>query len=408
MAKSFNWLKPITWFKHRALLAAALVVALLLFLALRPRPIEVEVAQVTRGAMRVTVDEEGRTRIREKFLVTAPVGGRLSRIELEPGDRVTRGQVLATIGAEPAPLLDARTRAERAARVEAAQAAQAQARAEEQKAAAMLRHAESELKRVRPLNKAGAISDADLDTFETQASSASEAHRAAEHAVTMAASELAAARASLLESTGGEPARGRAVDVRAPVDGVVLRRLRESESVVPAGEAIVEIGDPLLLEIVADFLSTDAVRIAQGAAVVVDQWGGGTSLAGRVRRVEPSGFTKISALGVEEQRVNVLVDFRDPAEAWKALGDGYRVEVRVVLWDGANVLKVPIGSLFRRGEAWAVYVASESRVELRLVKIDHRTDREAEVTSGLREGDTVILHPSDALTAGSRITPRVN
>ena len=403
MRKWFSWIK---WFKHRALVATALVFALLLFMALRPKPVEVELAQVTRGAMRVTVDEEGRTRIREKFLVTAPVTGRVSRIELEPGDRVKRGQVVATIGAEPAPLLDPRTRAERAARVDAAQAALAQSKAEEQRAAAVLRHAESELKRVRPLNKGGAISDADLDTYETQARSASEARRASEYAVTLAASELTAARASLLDSTGGAPPRGRAVDVRAPVDGVVLRRLRESESTVPAGEALVEIGDPLLLEIVADFLSTDAVRIASGAAVVVDQWGGGTPLAGRVRRVEPSGFTKISALGVEEQRVNVLVDFRDPAEAWKALGDGYRVEVRVVLWEGANVLKVPIGSLFRRGEAWAAYVASEGRAELRVVKIDHRTDREAEVIGGLHEGDAVIMHPSDALTEASRITPR--
>jgi HlyD family secretion protein len=278
---------------------------------------------------------------------------------------------------------------------------------------------------VRSLNKAGAISDSERDTYETQARSAEEAHRAALAAVARAVSELEAARAALVDDAavigvgtngahGGEGAAatqrearsGRAVPVRIPVDGVVLRRLRESESVVPAGEGLIEVGDPQRLEVVADFLSTDAVRIPEGAAVIVDQWGGGRSLDGRVRRVEPSGFTKISALGVEEQRVNVIVDFTDPVEAWQALGDGFRVEVRAVLWEAASVLKTPVGSLFRQGEAWAVYVERDGRAERRTVTIGHRNDREAEVTDGLREGDQVVMHPSDTLSPDSRITPR--
>jgi HlyD family secretion protein len=394
------------WLRHRALLGGIVIVAVLLFVALRPRPIEVELARVTRGAMRVTVDEEGKTRIRDKFLITAPVTGAVSRIEIEPGDRVTRGQVVATMYAEPAPLLDARTRAERRARVDATRAALEQARAEEKRSAAVMAHAESEARRVRPLNKAGAISDAEFETYETQARAAAAAHRATVQAVAQAASEVEAARASLSESADGPTAaRGRSIEVRAPADGVVLRRLRESESVAPAGEGLLEIGARDQLEIVADFLSTDAVRIPVGAPVIIDQWGGGTPLSGRVRRIEPSGFTKVSALGVEEQRVNVIVDFSDPAAAWQALGDGYRVEVRAVLWEGASVLKTPVGSLFRQGDAWALYVVRDGRAERRTVTIGHRTDREAEVTAGLQEGESVVMHPSDTLVEGARVTP---
>lgn len=397
----FAWLK-----RRRALFAGAVVVALLLFVALRPRVIEVELARVGRGAMQVTVDEEGKTRVRDKFLLTAPVAGAVSRIELEPGDRITRGQIFATMNPERAPLLDTRTRAERVARAEASRAALEQSRAEENRTAAVLAHAESEARRVRPLNKAGALSDAELDTYETQARSAAEAHRAAAQAVMVAASELAGARASLGGTLPATALGAGAITLRAPIDGVVLRRLRESESVVPAGETLLEVGDSHRLEVVADFLSTDAVRIPVGGAVIVDQWGGGRSLRGVVRRVEPAGFTKISALGVEEQRVNVIIDLADPVEAWSALGDGYRVEVRAVLWEAADVLKVPVGSLFRKGEAWALFVVNDSRAELREVTLGHRTDREAEVTGGVREGESVVMHPGDTLIAGSRVTPR--
>ena len=394
------------WLTNRALLIAVALLALVLFLALRPRPVDVERAMVTRKPMQVTVDEEGRTRIRDKFLITAPVGGVVSRIELEPGDHVARGEAIATIKPGRPPLLDARTRAELRARVDAARAALDQARAEERRTATASVHAQSELRRLRPLHKAGGVSDSELETYETQARAAEDAQHGAAHAVEIAAAEYEAARAALLDANADRASSGPVITLRAPADGAILRRLRESESVVPAGEALVEIGDPQRLEIVADFLSTDAVAIPPGTPVIVDQWGGGHSLRGRVRRVEPAGFTKVSALGVEEQRVNVIVDFLDPIEAWRALGDGYRVETRAVLWAQTNVLTVPVGALFRDGESWATYVVRDGRAELRTVAIGHRTDRDAEVTAGLREGEYVIVHPSDTLRAGIRVALR--
>ncbi|HSW38039.1 MAG TPA: HlyD family efflux transporter periplasmic adaptor subunit, partial [Acidobacteriota bacterium] len=203
----------------------------------------------------------------------------------------------------------------------------------------------------------------------------------------------------------------RSITLRSPVTGVVLKRLRESEAVVQAGEPLLELGDPARLEIITDFLSTDAVRIRPGHTVIIERWGGEHSLRGRVRRVEPAGFMKISALGVEEQRVSVIIDFEDSADgefkAWERLGDDYRVEVRVVVWEDDSVLKAPTGSLFRHGEEWAVFVVEEGRARLRIIETGHRNSREAEVISGLAEGDTVIVHPSDSVRDGGRVKPRV-
>lgn len=192
----------------------------------------------------------------------------------------------------------------------------------------------------------------------------------------------------------------------APVDGVILKRLRESESVVPVGEPLLEIGDPKRIEIVADLLSTDAVRISPGTPVLIDEWGGDHPLHGRVRRVEPSGFMKVSALGVEEQRVNVIIELEDPASAARKLGDGYRVEVRVVVWREDSVLKVPTGSLFRRGDEWAVFVIEEGRARLHIVKLGQRNQSEGQITSGLSAGQVVVLHPPDTLTDGMRVVVR--
>jgi len=227
---------------------------------------------------------------------------------------------------------------------------------------------------------------------------------AAEFAVAQARHDLEAARARLVGERAA--AAGRDVVLRSPVDGVVLRRHRESQSVVPAGERLLEIGDPRRLEIVTDLLSSDAVKVAPGDAVLIEQWGGGRTLHGRVRRVEPAGFTKVSALGVEEQRVNVILDFADPQEAWRALGDGYRVEVRVVTWRGEDVLKVPTGSLFRRGEEWALFVAVEGRARLRTVRLGARNGAEAQILSGVEAGERVVRFPPDTLQDGDRITER--
>ncbi len=401
--------------KSRTALIGAGIVVLLLIVAVRPRAVEVEVATVTRGPLRVTLDEEGRTRVRERFLVTAPVTGRVGRIVREPGDRVTRDDVVATMRPETPRLLDPRTRAELSAQVEAADATLGRAKAEEQRTAAALAHARSELTRMRPVAQAGGVSPMELERYEVEERSAREAQRAAEYAVDVAMHQLQAARASLLQSAGmgkgdadgdrSDRAKGHAIGVRAPVDGVVLKRFRESESIVPAGEPLLEIGDAHQLEIVADYLSTDAVAIPPGAVVLIEHWGGPQPLAGRVRRIEPSGFTKVSALGVEEQRVNVIVELTNSNGVAQTLGDGYRVEVRVVLWQQDHVLKIPVASLFRQGDGWAVFVATQQRVEIRPVTIGHRTDQDAEVLEGLADGEGIVIHPGDTLRTGSRISP---
>ena len=332
--------------KNPRLLAVVAIVAAILAVALWPSAIDIDVATVERGAMQVTIDEEGETRVRERFVVSAPVMGRVERIELEPGDRVVRGKtVVARLTPAAAPLIDPRSQAELTAAVEAARAAVGQAQAERERATAMRTRAQSTARRLETLLKSGAISGDELEAAQTTLKSAEEAVRAADFSVARAEHELQLARARLQPSSTG----GGIVTLLAPVDGVVLKRLRESASVVPVGEPLLEIGDPASLEIVSDLLSTDAVRVSRGNQVLVDQWGGGHLLQGRVRLVEPSGFMKVSALGVEEQRVNVIIDFADDRESAN-LGDGYRVEVRIVIWRDDAVLKVPVGSLFRRGE----------------------------------------------------------
>ena len=380
------------------------VVGTLLAVALWPATVLVEVAEVTRGPLVVTVDEGGMTRVRDRFVVSAPVFGRVLRIELEPGDMVRHGDVVARVRAEAPPLLDARTRAEAEAAIESGKAAIGRARAEEQRARAALAQAQRERARVRELEKSGLTTQQEIDARASAVEATLESVNAATFAVQAALSELQRAEARLTPST--LETVGRVVTVGSPADGVVLRRLRESESIVPAGEPLLDIGDPRRMEIVADLLSTDAVRVKPGARALIEQWGGDKPLDARVRRIEPAGFTKISALGVEEQRVNVLLDFVEPAASLAALGDGYRVEVRVVIWEAPDVLKVPTGALFREGEKWAVYVVEGGRARRRLVELGHQTGTEAEVTSGVADGARVILHPGDMLADGVRVKER--
>ena len=388
--------------KHKRLIAGVLIVLAIVAMAMWPESIEVSSATVERGAMQVTLDEDGETRIRDKFVVSAPVGGRLQRIELEPGDAVVRGKtIVARLTTADAPLLDPRTRGELEAAVEAARAAVGQARAELERGTAELMRARTTLQRQQQLMKAGAIAADNLDAAETAVATAEEARKAAEFAVARSEYELQLARARLRAPS---PV-GRAVEIVAPVSGVILKRFRESESVVPVGEPLIEIGEPARIEIVADFLSTDAVRIQPDAKVLVEGWGGSHSLAGRVRRVEPAGFMKVSALGVEEQRVNVLIDFDDPSAAGR-LGDGYRVEVRVIAWREEDVVKAPVGGLFRRGTDWAAFVIENERVRLQPVGLGQRNDVDAQILKGLSPGQAVVLHPPDTLVDGARVTIR--
>jgi HlyD family secretion protein len=393
--------------RNRRLLAGAGCVALLLAMAVWPRSAAVDLATVQRGPLQVTVDDEAETRVRHRFVVSSPVAGRLLRIELEPGDRVERGKtLLATVRPADPVLLDARSRREAEEAVRAAGAALGRARAERDRAAAALNLAKAELSRARDLAAEQIVSRQDLDDRESAARAAEEAHRGASFAAVSAQHELAMARARL--GRFDPQTRSEAIEILSPIDGVVLKRHRESESTVPAGEPLLDLGEPSELEIVSDLLSTDAVKVRSGNAVIIERWGGERPLRGRVRRVEPSGFMKISALGVEEQRVNVVVDFEDSAKAWTALGDAYRVELRIVVWQAEDVLKVPTSALFRRSEGWAVFSAVRGSARLRSIEVGRRNGLEAEVLSGLSAGERVVVHPSDSLRDGSRLAPRAS
>ncbi len=380
----------------------------LLALALRPQPLPVDLAKVARGPLQVTIDEEGETRVRERFVVSAPLPGRVLRIELEPGDPVVaHDTVLATFQPMAPTLLDARTRAEASARVKAAQAALGLAEAERDRIQAELRHAQAEHTRYRKLAQEQVVSQERLDSAELQAKTLEGALRAGEFAIRSRQHELEVVRASLVEQPAAMSGpSARPIELRSPIDGVVLKRWHESEAIVLAGEPLLEVADPKALEVVSDLLSADAVKVRPGQQVRFEQWGSERALSGRVRRIEPSGFTKISALGVEEQRVNVVMDFTDPYEAWQALGDGYRVEIKIVIWEQESVLKVPTSSLFRHGEQWAVYTREDGKAVLRPLELGQRNGREAEILSGLAEGVEVVVHPSDDIKPAVALTPR--
>jgi HlyD family secretion protein len=376
-----------------------------------PEPVPVDLGEVARGPVRVTVDEEGRTRVKEVYVVSAPVAGRMRRIETHVGDAVVAGEtVLATIEPTAPTFLDVRSRTQAESAVRAAEAAKALADAELVRARAELDFADADYERAKTLAERETISQRALDSAELEVKTRQAAVSTAQASLRVKTFELETARASLIvpgnDETSGQEAGSCCVEVRAPVSGRVLRVLQESESVVPAAAPLIEIGDPQDLEIEVDLLSRDAVKIKEGAAVLIEDWGGGTTLAGRVRRVEPYGFTKVSALGIEEQRVNVIIDFTDPLDKWRRLGHGYRVETRIIVWEGTDVLNVPLGALFRHGDAWAVFVDSEGRARLRPVAIGRFNSREAQVLEGLSVGERVVLHPSDRVKDGVPIVAR--
>ena len=386
----------------------AIVVAILAALgvwAFRPRPVPADFATVTRGPLEVSVEDEGRTRVRDRYVVSAPLPGRMHRIELEPGDPVKAGKTVVAQfqPADPA-LLDVRTRAELQARVRAAESALGGARADRERVRVELEFAAAELKRAKQLLQDRVISARELESAGRQVESAQRGLQSADFAVRTAEHQLEVARAGLLQARENRPSS--MIPLYSPIDGVVLRRLQESEAVVPTGQPLIEIGDLDNLEIVADFLSSAAVAIRPGQPVAVEQWGGQHPLNGRVRLIEPSGFTKISALGVEEQRVNVLIDFTDPRDRWKSIGDGYRVEVRVIVWKKDDVIKIPTSSLLRHDTKWAVYRVDHDKAVLQIIDVGERNGLEAEVRSGLNAGDRIVVYPSDALRDGVQVAPR--
>lgn len=381
------------------------MLALLIVIGLWPKPLPVETAAVARGVLAVTVDEEGMTRVKNHYVISSPVAGQLQRIDWKPGAVVEAGRtVLATLETKGADLLDARGEAQARAQVQAATARREFAAAQRESAKAAAALAVQERDRQRTLRTAGSVSQQELDTAETRAVVAAQDARAAEFALQVAEFELAQAEAVLLRGQpAGADARGAPLIITSPVSGRVLRVFQESERTVPAGFPLVEVGDPADLEARIEVLSRDGVAIRPGARVQLEQWGGGEPLAARVRLVEPAAFTKISALGVEEQRVYVIVDLTEPLEKRPTLGDAYRVEARIVTWEGQSVLKVPAGALFQRGDGWQTYVMEGSKARRRNLKVGHSNGLETEVLEGLREGERVIVYPGDKIADGVRV-----
>ena len=383
------------WVIRLVLLAMAVAIV---FLVLRPKPVPVESAKVARGEVRVTVDEEGKTRARDTFIVSAPVSGQLERMALRQGDAVGQGLIVARI--RPAPL-DERGRAQAEAVLEAAKDAKRGADARLQQSLAKLEQSQRTRTRIENLVARGLEPQEKLEEVQLAQTAAEKEAEAARFAVQVAGHEMESARAALLSGQPGqrEDSVG-LVDVRSPVAGRVLRMHLQSEQVVLAGAPILEIGDTKALEIVVDVLSEDALRMEPGDLMLVDAGGGEGPLQARVRTIEPSAFTKVSALGVEEQRVHVVGDLLQPPGR---LGDGYRVEASVVLWEGSHVLSVPASALFRRGSRWAVFAIEGDRAKSRDVEIGHRSASTAEVLGGLEEGARVILYPGDRVRDGVRV-----
>jgi HlyD family secretion protein len=382
--------------------------------------VPVDYALVQRGRLTVTVDEEGETRVRDVFVLSAPVSGRVRRIEIEAGDEVVAGEtVVAEIEPVDPSLLDVRSARESEAAVGSAEAE--------------FEFAQRELARQKQLGERGVASARDLDAAEKAFRTTRASLENARAALLARSFEYDRARAQAQRPRKGQASEALFIPVHAPVSGRVLRVLRESAGVVQPGEPLLEIGNPQDLEIVVDLLSADAVRVEPGQEVLIEQWGGGQMLHGRVRRVEPYGFTKVSALGIEEQRVNVVIDLSDAPEQWRRLGHGYRVETRIVLWRGEDVVKLPLSALFRAPDGagagagaaagtggggggaaersaasadWAVFVVEKGRARLRSVSRGRHNGLEVEIQSGLEPGERVVLHPSDRVMDGVRLVAR--
>jgi HlyD family secretion protein len=387
--------------KRIAIAAAIFGLAGLIALSFRPAPLLVETAKVVCGPMRVTVDAEGKTRARDRFVVAAPVSGRLARINLRRGDEVKRDQVIARIDPLPLAPLDPRQLAEARARVATAEQLKQEADAVAERARADCEQSQRELARAQKLIETGDVSRQDFERLRNAELTCRQQLEAARYRARAAASEVEVAKAALIAvERAGQSGGAATVLVRAPVSGRVLRVTEESERVVMAGAPLVELSNPSL-EVVIDVLSVDAVKVKPGMDALVEGWGGERTLPARVRLVEPSAFTKISALGIEEQRVNVIADFTAPDAP---LGDGYRVEARIVIWEANEVLKVPLSALFRSGESWNVFVVENGLAKRREVETGHRTAFEVEVLNGLREGESVIVHPSNQVADGVRVS----
>jgi HlyD family secretion protein len=377
--------------------AAVLILVALVAWIWWPKPVPVDLVQVQKGVLTVTVDEQGKTRARDRYVVASPVTGRLTRLEWREGDRLRQGQVVAWLHPSP---LDPRELAEVQARVQMTRALQRAAEEKVKEAQAVHEQAKRERDRYERLFKTGGISRQAYEQSEKAEITSARDQEAARSRAKAAAYEVELSRARLLTAERIQGKTEGLITVSSPVSGRVLKIQEKSERVVSAGTPLLVLGDPTRLEVVVDLLSSEAVKVQPGMPVILENWGGEQSLRARVRLIEDQGFTKVSALGIEEQRVNVVADL---LEKPGPLGDDYRVEARIVIWEGQNILKVPSGALFRSGKDWAVFAARNGRAKKQIVEVGHRTSREAEILKGLQEGDWVISHPSNQIEEGVRI-----
>lgn len=393
--------------KHPVISVIAIAIALLLTWGFWPQPVMVEVKEVIRAPLTVTIEEEGRTRVIDRYVIAAPVSGVTCRVDLNVGDAVERGQVLLSITPLDSQILDARSLAQANAKVEAAKSALRAAEERARAAAATAQLAKNELKRLQPLMEQNVISKDTYDKAIAAENAAAANKRSADFNVEVALYELNAAKSVIDYKTGNTQETAELIKVHSPITGRILKVDHKCAGPVMTGEPLVEVGDPSVLEVEVDVLSADAVKIKPGMKVLFDRWGGEQPLQGTVRNVEPVGFTKTSALGVEEQRVLVISDFTSPAEKLQSLGDGYRVEAQFVIWHEDNVLQIPASSLFRYNNGWAVFVIKNDRAHRQSVKVGQRNGLTAQIIDGLNESDIVINHPGDDVDDGVRVKVQV-
>jgi HlyD family secretion protein len=394
-----------SWTFRLAALVLGLALAAAAVVALRPRPLDVEVAAVTRGPLEHKVIEQGKARVRERYTVSAPVAGTLARIELHEGETVMAGQVVARLRPLPTPLLDPEARKVAEQRLASAVDASAQAQASVTRAQISRERAVEDVARTERLTRNGAATQLQLDQAGADARMRAAELLSARFAARVAQHEIAQARSALARFTPGAD-RSEELEISSPVQGRVLHVLRKSEGVVTAGTALLEIGDPEALELVVDVLSQDAVGLSPGMAAQVVHWGGDGALAATVRRIEPAAFTRTSALGVDEQRVNVILELAAPRERWSTLGDGFAVEVEITRWSKPDALQLPTSALFRQGTGWEVFVASGGQARRRRVRPGHPGPLQTEILEGLKQGDQVIIHPGAAVRDGASIQTR--
>lgn len=392
---------------RRRIFVTSIVVIVLIFLiyGFLPKTQEVDIVSVKRGPLQITIEEEGRTRLKERFTISAPTAGYLRRINAKVGDGVKRGQVVAVLEPLQSQALDPRTRATAEAAVASAEAALHAATERERVAKADVAYLEQRLERLKALYDKGSISKDQYDQIHSETEKARAIQLAAAAEINVAKSEMERAKVSL-KNFSAIKGSGNAIGVIAPVHGAVFRIYHESEGAVNVGQPLIDIGDPRDLEVRVEVLSSDAVKIKQGTRVLFKRWGKDDPLTGKVKLVEPAGFTKISSLGVEEQRVLVIVDITSSPEQWRLLGDGFRMEAHFIIWEGENILQIPASALFRMGDQWAVFVAAEGKAQKRVVEIGQRNGLAAEILSGLKENEQVLAYPDDTIGEGTKIKQR--